>query len=115
MTNTIDIQGLTYQYVSTRMSTGGGGRKVYLLRQVSGIGAGTIIEVSQWAKRPDLWKVESNGCSMKATLAIDPATGKMADITDRVNMGEMKSAPNPNYPGGVAYWYTKPTLDGLAV
>ncbi len=112
-TKEIAIQGFCYEYVAT--SAGYLGRKVYHLRQISGIGAGKIVDVSQWATRPDLWKCEANGCMMKATLMIDEATGKMVDVTDRVNMGEMKSAPNANYPDGVAWWYSKPTLDGVEV
>ncbi len=112
MARNIDIQGYTYEYVNTKSVFG---RKVHTLRQISGVGTGTVIEVRQWATRDDLWLAESNGCMMGCTLAIDPTTGKMTDITHRVNMGEMKSAPNPNYPGGVAFWYTKPTLDGVPV
>jgi hypothetical protein len=113
MTRTILIQGASYEYVKTIQGTDG--RKVYLLRKADGCNAGSIIEVSQWATRPDLWRAESNGCAMRCTLMIDPTTKKMTDITHRMNMGEMKSAPNPNYPGGVVYWYTKPTLDGVTV
>ncbi len=111
----MSIQGITYSYLATRLSTDGSGRKVYLLTQVSGIGAGTVIELSQWAQRSDLWKGESNGCMMSCTLMIDPETKKMVDVSHRVNMGEMKSRPNPSYPGGMIFWYSKPTLDGVEI
>jgi hypothetical protein len=112
--SSVKIQGLTYEHVKT--SHDYSGAKVYHLRQVDGVGVGTVIEVRQWAKRPDLWLAETlNGCMLRCTLQLDPATGRFVDITERVNMGEMRSAPDPRYPGGVRHWYTKPTLDGVPV